>query len=216
MDVLNVLISEADRRHELAPLPGNVIKHRASVSADDLIIFLAPMADDFACMRQILELFAGASRLACNLNKCTITPVHCTPKDVNEVLSVFPCKLQEFLARYLGAPLSLTRLRRAQEQTIIDSISARIPTWKAGLLMTAGRATLAQTTLSAIPIHVVVCCGLSAWAIEEIDRRRRAFLWAGMDSVASGKCKVSWPVICFPKDLGGLGLPDVRVLSYAL
>lgn len=31
MDVLNALISEADRRHDLAPLPGNVIKHRASV-----------------------------------------------------------------------------------------------------------------------------------------------------------------------------------------
>jgi hypothetical protein len=137
-------------------------------------------------------------------------------EDVNEVLSVFPCKLQEFLAMYLGAPLSLTRPRRAQEQTIIDSVSARIPAWKAGLLTMAGRATLAQTTLSAISVHVAICCGLSAWAIEEIDKRRLAFLWAGTDSVASGKCKLSWPVVCSPKDLGGLGLPDLRVLSYTL
>jgi hypothetical protein len=52
----------------------------------------------------------------------------------------------------------------------VDAIVARIPTWKAGLLTDVGRATLTQTTLSAIPIHVSICCCLSAWAIDEIDR----------------------------------------------
>jgi hypothetical protein len=27
---------------------------------------------------------------------------------------------------------------------------------------------------------------------------------------------VAWPVICSPKDLGGLGLPDLRILGFAL
>jgi hypothetical protein len=216
MDVLNALILEADRRAALHPLPGNVITHRASVYADDLVIFLSPEVDDFVCMRQILDLFAGASGLSCNVDKCTITPIHCTAGQIQDVLEVFPCAVQEFPARYLGAPLSVSRLRRGQEQLIVDTISARIPTWKAGLLNAAGRTTLTQTTLSAIPVHVSICCSLSAWAIGEIDKRRRAFLWAGTQSVAGGKCKVSWPVVCSPKDLGGLGLPDLRTLGYAL
>lgn len=211
MDVLNALIAEADRRQELSPLPGNVIKHRASVYADDLVVFLNPMTADFTCIRQILELFEGASGLACNLEKCSISPIRCTQDQLDSVLAVFPCRLQLFPAKYLGAPLSLTRMQRAQEQVIVDAIAARIPTWKAGLLTVAGRATLTQTTLSAIPVHVAISCSLSAWAIKEIDRHRRAFLWTGTGTVVGGKCKVSWPLACSPKEVGGLGLPDLRV-----
>lgn len=95
-------------------------------------------------------------------------------------------------------------------------MAARIPTWKASLLTNASRATLTQTTLSAIPVHISICCALSPWALGEIDKRRRAFLWAGSDSVAGGKCHVAWPIVCSLKDCGGLGLPDLRMLSLAL
>jgi len=61
MEVLSELIAEADRRGVLTPLPGNVIKFRASVYADDLVVFLAPTLQDFSCIRKILQLFAGAS-----------------------------------------------------------------------------------------------------------------------------------------------------------
>jgi hypothetical protein len=42
MEVLNTLIAEADHRGVLTPLPGNVIKFRALVYADDLVVFLSP------------------------------------------------------------------------------------------------------------------------------------------------------------------------------
>jgi hypothetical protein len=98
----------------------------------------------------------------------------------------------------------------------MDAIAARIPTWKAGLLTDAGRTTLTQTTLSAIPVHVSICCCLSAWDIDEIDHRHRAFLWTGSNTVTGGRCKVAWPIVCAPKDHGGLGIPDLRILGYAL
>jgi len=93
--------------------------------------------------------------------------------------------------KYLGAPLSLFRLSRNVEQGLIDAIAARIPKWKAGLLTTVGRATLTQTMLSTIPVHISICCSLSAKAIEEIDKRRCAFLWKGTNTVTGGKCKVA-------------------------
>lgn len=58
MEVLNALISAADRQAVLTPLPGDAIRYRASIYTDDLVIFLAPSARDFHCIRQILDLFA--------------------------------------------------------------------------------------------------------------------------------------------------------------
>jgi hypothetical protein len=113
MDVLNALILEADRRGELTPLPSNNIKHRGSLYADDLVMSLVPTTRDFTCVRQILDLFAGISGLSTNLHKCSITPIRYTPEQVQAVLAAFPCQVSEFPLKYLGAPLSLSRLRHS-------------------------------------------------------------------------------------------------------
>lgn len=127
-------------------------------------------------MRRILDLFAAAAGLLTNVDKCIITTIRCTQPQIDAVLQTFPCKVQEFPTRYLGAPLSLSRLARAEEQRLVDAVAARIPTWKGSLLNHAGRASLVQSTLSVIPVHVSICCCLSAWGVEAIDQRRRAFL----------------------------------------
>ena len=91
MEVLNALIAEADRQQVLAPLPDSVIKYRASVYADDLVIFLCPEPNDFICMQQLLLLFAGASGLERNLDKRIITPIRCSDDQIAAVQEVFPC-----------------------------------------------------------------------------------------------------------------------------
>ena len=129
---------------------------------------------------------------------------------------MFPCRLQNFPLKYLGASLSVTRLPRDSEQALVDFVVARILGWKGALLTSDGRTVLAQTTLSAIPVHVSITCALSPWAITEIDRRCRAFAWAGTDKVSCGRCRVAWPVVCSLCEVGGLGLPDLRFLGFAL
>jgi hypothetical protein len=49
-----------------------------------------------------------------------------------------------------------------------------------------------------------------------IDKLRRAFVWAGTDSVTGGQCKVAWVKMCMPKELGGLGISDLRRDGVAL
>lgn len=53
----------------------------------------------------------------------------------------------------------------------------------------AGRTALARATLSAIPVHKSIAIGLSPWAVQQIDKRRRAFIWCGDLTVVGGKCK---------------------------
>ena len=74
MEVLNALIHEADRRAIFTPLLDRIKQH-TFVYADDLVIFLSPNVNDFTNMRRILDLFAGASGLVTNVDKCFITPI---------------------------------------------------------------------------------------------------------------------------------------------
>jgi hypothetical protein len=77
MEVLHALIHEANRREIFSPLPDK-IKHIASVYADVLIIFLSSSVQDFTNIRRILDLFAGASGLVTNIDKCIITLICCS------------------------------------------------------------------------------------------------------------------------------------------
>jgi hypothetical protein len=55
-----------------------------------------------------------------------------------------------------------------------------------------------------------------AWAIDKIDHRCHAFLCVGFDSVSGGSYKIAWPIVRVPKDHGGLGILNLRILGYAL
>lgn len=116
----------------------------------------------------------------------------------------------------LGDPFVALEACPRGRAALIDAVASRIPTWKAGLLTNAGRVTLARSTLSAIPVHISIACCLSTWAIAQIDKRRRAFIWTGAESCTGGKCRLSWPIICRSTELGGLGVIDLRFFGFAL
>jgi hypothetical protein len=152
MEALNSLIREANHCAALTPLPGRaIVHHRASLYADDLVVLLAPLESDLECLHQILQLFAGASGLVTNVDKCIAMPIRCSNDMVTIVQQVFPCVVTTFPCKYLGILLSLMRLQRVDEQPLVDAITVRIPTWKLGLLTNASRALLTKVTLSAIP-----------------------------------------------------------------
>lgn len=215
IDVLNRLILWLDSNKLLSPLSVPTVRYRVSLYADDVALFLNPVAEDLAALKEGLLHFGNASGLFTNLDKCVATPIRCLPDHLSMLGEFFPCAVVEFPCKYLGAPLSVKRLRKCDEQFLIDSVAARIPAWKGGLLNEAGRCTLVRSTLSAIPVHVSIVLCLSPWAIREIDRRRRAFLWSGSETVAGGRCRVAWTIVSRPRELGGLGIIDLTRMGQA-
>ena len=101
MEVLNSLFGEAVRQGSLSPLPGRAIRHRVSLYADDLVLLVSPTSEDLACVKHILELFAGASGLLANYEKCSAIPIRCSEEMIGAIQSVFPCVLGSFPCRYL-------------------------------------------------------------------------------------------------------------------
>jgi hypothetical protein len=162
MEVVNAMILAMDVCGVFQPLPTTMIRSQASLYANDLVIFLAPVARDLRCLRAILSLFADATGLVTNTEKCSMSLICCSEEEVATTLESFPGRLVPFPCMYLGIPLTLRRPSHAEEQPLIDKIAACIPTWKAGMLNYAGRTTLMKTTLFAILVHVSIPSGLSA------------------------------------------------------
>lgn len=207
IDVFNMFILWLDSNSLLSSLSVPSVHYRVSLYADDVVLFLNPVAEDLTALKEGLLHFGNASGLFTNLDKCIATPIRCLPNHLLLLSTLFPCAVAEFSCKYLGAPLSVRRLRKCDEQFLIDEVAAQIPGWKGDLLNEARRTTLVCSTLSAIPVHVSIVLCLSPWAIQEIDRRRRAFLWSGKEAVAGGRCRVAWTIFCraMPSPLPGTG-----------
>jgi hypothetical protein len=75
---------------------------------------------------------------------------------------------------------------------------------------------LVQHVLTSMVVYLAIAMDLPPWAIKSIDKIRRGFLWRGRKDAKGGHCLVAWSKVCLPKQLGGLGLSNIQILSWAL
>jgi hypothetical protein len=179
MEVLNHLFGWLDGQGFLTPLGITALPSRVNLYADDVVMFVVRKIEDLLTVKCTVQMFGEASGLFSNLDKSVATLIGCSDLDIDLVQETLSCKIEAFPCRYLGIPLSIYKLKKMDEQKLIDSVAARIPQWKGKLLNVAGRMALAKATLSAIPVHMSIALCLSPWALEQIDKRRRAFIWCG-------------------------------------
>lgn len=137
-------------------------------------------------------------------------------QQLNRVRHILPARVAEFPIQYLGLPLTLGRLKKSHLQSLVDKVTASIPTWRAPLMNRAGRLTTVKVVMSSICVHTLISLKIPDWVFKEIDKRRRGFLWEGKQEARCGHCLVAWTTACRPTDFGGLGIPDLRLASFAL
>lgn len=184
--------------------------------ADDLVMFLTPVPSDLQAVEEILRVFEGASGLACNMSKCHIAPIRCEPQDIDIIKECFPCAISDFPMKYLGIPLSVTKLPKVALQPILDRVANRLPIWKGQLMNKSALLALIKTTMSAIPIHTLISIKVPNWFIKALEKIMRAFLWTGTEVVNGGKCLVAWSKVQRPLRLGWLGIHDLKRFGLAL
>jgi hypothetical protein len=216
MEVLGAMIIKADECGLFEPLGVRAIPFRASLCADDVVLFISPKVLDLQLLHQIFAIFAGASGLQCNVNKCQMAVIRCDDSQKEAAAQAFPCQQVEFLIKYLGIPLSTGRLPRSALQPLLDKAADKLPIWKGSMMHHAGRLALVKSTLSVVPIYTSICMGLPAWMYKGLTKLAKAFLWTGTDVVQAGKCLVAWDKIQWPLQLGGLGVLDMEKMGRAL
>jgi hypothetical protein len=216
MEPMHCLLSLATEAGVLTKLRGQKCTFRASLYADDVALFLTPSEHDIAGISAVLAGFGRATGLITNLSKSSITPICCSPTQVDSLANAIGIQVKPFPCVYLGMPLSVKKLTKADWQALLDKVDRHLATWKARMMSLAGRLEMLNSVLSSLPVYLMTINEMPAWVRKEFDRRRRAWLWAGDGTCSGAKCRVSWKQVCKPKALGGLGVHCIKSFGNAL
>lgn len=74
-------------------------------------------------VKELLLCFGNASGLVCNFSKSSVSPIRCTTEDILDIIVATGCAAKELPITYMGLPLSVRNLTRAELQPLIDRIA---------------------------------------------------------------------------------------------
>jgi len=187
--------------------------------ADDVLVFSDGAASSIAGILTILDDFRQGSGLGINREKTELLldgGNFARNRSLADNLGITHGSLP---VRYLGVPLMSQKMRRQDYQPLVDRINSRFTSWTARHLSFAGRLQLLKS---------VIYSTINFWAsvfifpnqcLQKLEQMCNAFLWSGAPNSARG-AKISWNIVCSPKEAGGLGLKRLsswnRILALKL
>ncbi|KAL0294632.1 UNVERIFIED_CONTAM: hypothetical protein Scaly_3118000 [Sesamum calycinum] len=116
--------------------------------------------------------------------------------------------------KYLGIPLTSSRLTLADCRPLTDKVDARLAGWNHQNLSYAGRLQLIKSVLSTLHMYWASVFILPKGVLKMLERKMRTFLWQGPSG--GRQAKVAWDQICKPKAEGGLGMRSLIIMNQAL
>ncbi len=123
----------------------------------------------------VWHLFEWASGLKINKKKSKIFYLGTDERKGERLAKILGCKVGSFPTRYLGFPLSNSRLRKSDWRTIISKMERRIEGWQAKLLSLGGRLVLVNPVLSNLSLYFFSVFKAPKWVLRHIEALRRAF-----------------------------------------
>nr|GEV11146.1 RNA-directed DNA polymerase, eukaryota, reverse transcriptase zinc-binding domain protein [Tanacetum cinerariifolium] len=172
--------------------------------ADDLLILCNGDKDSIRVVKKVLNELSEVSGLLFNLNKSTIFFGSVNKGLKRELMQILPFKLGSPSMKYLRVPLIAKKLGVKDCKSLVDNMEKRINCWRNKMLSYTGRIELIASVLSSMHQYWASVYILPSAIIKDLDKLFKKFLWNSRNS-AKGKARVTWNLICRPKDQGGLG-----------
>ena len=114
---------------------------------------------------------------------------------------------------YLGLPVGGCHKRDACWNGVVEKVQSKLARWKGRCLSIARRICLIKSVFSSIPLFFMSLFKLPSLVVDKLVRIQRNFLW-GWGSNGRKIAWASWDKVCEPRDFGGLGIIDLRILTW--
>ena len=116
---------------------------------------------------------------------------------------------------YLGIPIGTKPSSYLMWKPLIKKFEAKLSKWNQKILSMAGKVTLINSVLTALPIYLLSFFKIPQRVVLKLISLQRNFLWGGSQDLKKSVW-VKWEVICLPKEDGGLGIKDITRFNAAL
>ena len=143
---------------------------------DDTIICLKDSRENAQNMKLLLYLYENMSGLKINFDKSEVIMVSQDPQKTLYFSETFNCAVGDWPIKYLGVPVSGSRIKVANWLPLDEKLLKRLDGWKGGALSMGGRLTLINSSLSSIPTYNMSLYLLPKTIVKRMDRTR-IFFW---------------------------------------
>jgi hypothetical protein len=217
VDVLGVMLNKAVNRGHAKGVLEHLIPGEIShiQYADDAVIMVDGSDQSITNLKLILYCFEWMTGLKINFHKSEVYVFRYTQSEKERLANMLNCVLGVIPLRYLEIPISDHHLGMGAFSPIFQKMCKRLDPWKGKHLTSGGRQILTNACLSSIPLYCMGFYWLVDTAHKKMDGIRANFLWQGTD----GKFKyhmAKFEMISRPKDQGGLGIINTRIMNDCL
>jgi hypothetical protein len=181
---------------------------------DDTIICLEVDDNSIIHTKFFLYCFESLSGLKINYHKSEVMVTGVSDEERVRIANMLNCKEGVLPMKYLGMPVSKTNLYSVDLIYVGVKVERRFPAWQGRYLSSGGKSILIESNLSSLLVYTMGVYLLLEEVHHKMDSARANFYWdAGLKKKYH---MVKWEELANPKDHGGLGFTDIRLMNACL
>ncbi|KAK9669048.1 hypothetical protein RND81_13G105400 [Saponaria officinalis] len=185
------------------------------IFADDLLIFTRGDFPSVMAVVQCPHSFAKCSGLVANPDKTHIYFGGVDVRVQHLILSSTRFSVGTLPFKYLGLPLSGSRLKVCQFQSLVDKFARKIHHWTSTHLSHAGKLRLIDSILYSNLVYWCSVFKLPLGVVHKLEACSRNFNW-GASELGSGIHWMQWTYFTKPRCEGGVGIKEILSWNKAL
>jgi hypothetical protein len=147
--------------------------------ADEMILMVEGDDNSVTNLKFILYCFEWLSGLRINYHKSEAYIFGESGYNMTRIANMVNCKLGELPLKYMGFPISDSKLGMDAFVGMVDKVAKRVPPWKGKHMSSGGTMILSNTCLASIPTYTMGFYLLCKGTHRRMDGVSSKFFWRG-------------------------------------